>query len=73
MTSLINPLMANEFTHHYHLGVSILSYGDIRCDLRLVSFFCEILLCKQNSFTWDAAFCGVTSGAIYCLPMFNDK
>ena len=27
-------------------------------------FFDEISLCKQNSPRWDAAFCGVTSGAM---------
>ena len=30
----------------------------------LVSFFDEILVSKQNSPRWDAAFCGVTSEAI---------
>ena len=29
-----------------------------------ISFFDEISLSKQNSPRWDAAFCGVTSGAM---------
>ena len=32
--------------------------------LILIPFFDEFLLTKQNSPLWDAAFCGVTSGAI---------
>ena len=29
-----------------------------------ISYFDEISLSKQNSLRWDAAFCGVASGAI---------
>ena len=35
-----------------------------RVILIVISFFDEIPQSKQNSPTWDAAFCGVTSGVI---------
>ena len=67
--------MTNGFFPHYHLVESTLLFRGIRSDFLLfIPFFDEITFSKQNSPRWDAAFCGVTSGAIdYCLPMFNKK
>ena len=41
--------------------------------LYFIPFFDEIPLSKQDSPRWDAANCGVTSGAIYCLPVSHKK
>ena len=35
---LLNPLMTNGITHHYHLGESSFIFGDIKCDF-LILFF----------------------------------
>ena len=64
-----NPYLTYEFSHHYKLGESTFIFRCviIRCDFYLfffISFFDEISLCKQNSQRWDAALCGVTSGAM---------
>ena len=57
--------LTNGFAHHYHLDESIFIFRGVRNDFYFfISFFDEISLCKQNSPRWDAAFCGVTSGAI---------
>ena len=57
-----NPYLTNELSHHYHLGESTFNF---RSDYYFfISFFDEISLCKQNSPKCDAAFCGVTSGAM---------
>ena len=54
---LVNPYLTNEFSHHYNLCESTSIFRGVRYD--------EISsLRKQNSPRWDAAFCGVTSGAI---------
>ena len=58
--NLINQYLTNGFSQHYHLGLSA-SSGVI---LNFIPFFDEIPPSKQNSLRWDAAFCGVTSGAI---------
>ena len=60
----LNPYMTNGFSHHYHLDESTVIIRDIMSDFEFYSFFDEIPLSKQNSPRWDAAFCGVTSGAI---------
>ena len=60
---LVNPYLTNGFSHHYHLGQSTFIIRGIRSDFEFL-FFDEIPLSKQNSPRWDAAFCGVTSGAI---------
>ena len=39
-------------------------YGRQECFLNFIQFFDENSLSKQNSPRYDAAFCGVTSGAI---------
>ena len=53
--------MTNELAHHYHLGESTSIFVDIGCGLNCLFSFSQS---KQNSPRWDAAFCGVTSGAI---------
>ena len=61
----INPYLTNGLSHHYQLGDSTFIFRGVRSDFYFsFSFFNEISLCKQNSPRWDAAFCGVTSGAI---------
>ena len=50
-----SPIFINWMSPLSFLGV----FGVI-----FISFFHEISLCKQNSPRWDAAFCGITSGAI---------
>ena len=62
---IINPYLTNGFSYHYQSGESTFSFRGIRSDLKIcIQFFDEIPLSKQNSPRWDAAFCGVTSGAI---------
>ena len=64
-SNMLNPLMTNENSHHYHLDESIFIFRGIRSDLFIFySFFDENHVSKQNSPRWDAAFCGVTSAAI---------
>ena len=58
----INPLVMNGLSPPYHLDESIFIFRDIR--IKFYSFFDEIPVSKQNSPRWDAALCGVTSGAI---------
>ena len=60
----INPYLTNGFSHHYHLGESTVIIRDLRSDFEFLFHFDEIPPSKQNSPRWDAAFCGVTSGAI---------
>ena len=48
------------------------SLGESGVKFHFVSFFDEIHFSKQNSPRWDAAFCGVPSGAIL-LPMSHTK
>ena len=64
LVAAINPYLMNRFSHHYHLE-SIFIFRGIRSDFYFLSlFFDKITLCKQNCPRWDAAFCGVSSGAI---------
>ena len=58
--NMINPYLTNEFSHCYQLGESSFIFRV----LGVISNFYVIPLCKQNSPKWDAAFCGVTSGAM---------
>ena len=61
----VNPYLTNGFSHYYHLGESTFIFRGARSDfLFFIQFFDEIPLSKQNSPRWDAAFCGVTSGAM---------
>ena len=62
----VNPYLTNGFSHHYHLDESTFILGVLRVIFIFISFFNEISQCKQNSprWEWDAAFCGVTSGAM---------
>ena len=61
----VNPYLTNGFSHHDQLGESTFNFRGVRCDFDFfISFFDEISLSKQNSPRWDAAFCGVTSGAV---------
>ena len=71
--SVFNPYLTNIISHHFHLDESIFISRGVGSDFYFffISFFDEITLCKQNSPRWDAAFCGVTSGAIlfaYVVP-----
>ena len=59
-----NALNKNGLAHHNHLGESTVILGASRVILIFISFFDEVPISKQNSPRWDAAFCGVTSGAI---------
>ena len=62
---LLNPFLTSRFSHHYHFGKSTFILWGVGSNfLILISFFDEISLIKQNSPRWDAASCGVTSGAI---------
>ena len=55
----------NGLSHPCHLDESILVFRGIRINIFIsMSFFDKIQVSKQNSPSWDAAFCGVTSGAI---------
>ena len=62
---MVNPYLTNGFSHHYQLDESTFIVRGVRSDfLFFISFFDEISLCKQNRSRWDAAFCGVPSGAM---------
>ena len=54
--------MTNGLSLPYQLDESTLIFRGSR-DI-FSSFFDEIFVSKQNSLRWDAAFCGVSSGAI---------
>ena len=64
MLFIINPYLTNGFSHHYHLEESTFILGALGVILNFIPFINENPLSKQNSPRWDAAFCGVTSGAI---------
>ena len=55
--------MTDGLDHHYHLGESTVMLGALRVTLIFIPFFKDMLLSKQNSPRWVAAFCGVTSEA----------
>ena len=63
LSTHINPLMINGFTHHYHLGESTFIFRVLRYDFKILlfPFFDEIPLSKQNSTRWDATLFGITS------------
>ena len=58
--------MPNGLSHPYHLDESTFIYRGIMSVFVFIftSFFYENPVSKQNSPRWEAAFCGVTSGAI---------
>ena len=63
----LNPYLTNGFSHHYRLDESTFIFRGVMSDfffLFFISFIVEFPPSKQNSPRWDAAFCGVTSGAI---------
>ena len=60
----IYPLVTNGISHPYQLGESTLFIGALGVILIFISFFDESRLSKQKCPRWDAAFCGVTPGAI---------
>ena len=62
--ALMNPLVMNGLPNPYHLGESTFIFRGVRSNLSFFSFFDEIQESKQKGPRWDAAFCGVTSGAI---------
>ena len=63
--SKFNPLVTNGLSHCYHLDESTFIFRGIRSNFSFfISFFDENPVSKQNRPKWDAAFCGVTSGAI---------
>ena len=67
-STLINPYVTNGLSHPYHLDESVFVFrGSGSIFLFLFHFFDENDVSKQNSPRWDAAFCGVTSGAILCV------
>ena len=59
-----NPLMTNEFSHHYQLDESTFIFRGVRSGFYFLSHFSMKFLCKQHSPRWDATFCGVTSEAM---------
>ena len=60
-----NPYLTNGFSHNYQMDESTFIFRGVRSDFYFfISFFDVISLCKKNSPGWDAAFCGVTSGAM---------
>ena len=64
-----NPYLTNVSSYHYQLGESTFIFRGVRSELNFfnlifsIKFLCKFL-CKQDSPRWDAAFCGVTSGAM---------
>ena len=67
----LNPLVTNGLYHPYHLDEPTLVFRGIRSSFSfLLNFSDANHKSKQNSLRWDAAFCGVTSGAILvaCVP-----
>ena len=67
---ILNPLLTNGFTHHYHLGESTLIFRGFRCDIKILHHFSMKFL-QANRPKWDAAFCGITSEAMLfaCVPL----
>ena len=53
----------NRHSHPYNLDESIFILGALVFSF-FIAVFDEIHVSKQNSPRWDAAICGVTSGAI---------
>ena len=56
--------MKNGFSDHYQLVESTSIFRGVGSDFFFISFFDEISMCKQDSPRWDAAICGVASGAM---------
>ena len=62
---IINLSLTNGFAYHYHLGDCTASLRGSRSYSNFyLRIFDENPLSKQNSPRWDAAICGVTSGAM---------
>ena len=62
MNPAFYPLVTDGLSHPYHLEESI---GHQELFFIFISFFDESRSSKRNTrLRWDAAFCGVTSGAI---------
>ena len=60
-----NPYVRNGLSHPYHLDESIFIFRGIGNSFYIfISFSDEIHVRKQDSPSWDAALCGITSGAI---------
>ena len=65
LSGSIYQLVTNGLSHPNYLDESIVIFRGIRSYFPfLFHFFDKIPLSKQNSLRWDAAYCGVTSGAI---------
>ena len=63
-TFLFNLYVTNGLAHYYRLDESTFILRGYRNDLSFIPFFNEIPLSKQNRPRSDAAFCGITSGAL---------
>ena len=65
VNTMFNPLVKNGFSHRFHLDEPTFIFRGIGSIFFIfISFFDENQVRKQNSPSRDAAFCGVTSGAI---------
>ena len=61
----INPYLTNGFSHHYYLEESTFIFRGVRSDFHFLSHFSMKFLCANKiAPRWDAAFCGVISGAM---------
>ena len=59
-----NTYVTNQLSHPYRLDEFIFIFCGIRSCIILSFIFDENGVSKRKSPRWDAAFCGVTSGAI---------
>ena len=63
-TIVLNPNEPNGISHPYHLDESIFVFRVIGSNYNFYFIFDENHVSKEKSPRWDAAFCGVASGAI---------
>ena len=62
--AIVNPLVKNGISHPIIWSSPLSFLGALGYFFICISVFDKIHESKQNSPRWDAAFCGVTSGAI---------
>ena len=63
VVGLVNPLVMNELSQPSHLDESTFMLR-LTISISHLFYFSMKMMCKQNGLRRDAAFCGVTSGAI---------
>ena len=65
---VLNPLMTNRFTHHYHLGETTIIFRGVRSDFYFLPLLMKFLL--ANRIAPDGTPHSVASNlGLFCLPI----